>query len=284
VKAPFRFYRGELNGFYLLKFLLSRNDSVDDIISELVYHAKMVWKLSGEEVAGELPAREDDVVGIAKMAGILRPYQYIENNIGSIRFTDSHIVGGAERSERGLFDVVNERFVFAHVDSDEYAEDIFVEATSSLKMSLVPDDQVPVGYVPYGVDIYDAAGVLIPGNILSSPPVDDTPYSEYYGEKFLHTEEIFTSEAEMPIDMFKLYYECIMRIRSNGASIAELLNLTEIICADYVTGIEVVQTSYYYTLSYDINTASSIDNKSGRFATWLAVCEKRFKDFVITER
>jgi len=284
MRLPFRFFRGELNGYYIRKFLLSRNDAIADILAELAYQARMVWKLRGETTEGEDPIRDSDLLGIARTTGVNRPIQYLESTVGSIKPTESKIVNGKQRSERGLYSVVYEDFVFVRTANDGYADDIVTEATSTMRMSLVPHGQAPVGYVPYGTDIFDAQGNLIPGRLLSAPPQDGTPYTEYYGDKFLFFEEVFHTNNSMSIDMFKAYYECIARLRRVGSSFEELMYLTELFGEGYIYMLELVPKDHYYILRYSLDTSVLVPNRSGRFAAWQRIVEKRFPDLVVTER
>jgi len=286
VKKPFRFHRAELEGGYYLKNLLhSWNESVVDVIDELIYQGTFQWKLESEITAGELPIREDDLIGIGKFAGIFRPFQYQQNSLGSVRFTQSNVVGGAERSERGLYNVDNEVFEFVRTAQDDYPTDISTEALESRKMTLVPAGTVPVGYVKFGTDLFRADGTIITESILSAPPTDGAPYTEYYGDKYLFLEEVFSVALfVMTIGMFKKYYECLMRIRYNGSSVKELLYITSLLGEGYIYDIEVVQVTYYYTLYYSLNEALEIDNKSGRFSTWELVILQEYKMFTLVER
>lgn len=283
MKLLFRFFRGEFNGIFARAFLLSRNNAVQDMLDELVYHATVVWKLPGDESAGESPIREEDIVNLAKFAGIPRPLQYVENTVGSLRFTSSNVVGGKQRSERGLFNTVKEGFDFVRTANDSYSTDIATEASGTKRMSMVPEGTAPVGYVPHGVSIFEEDGTLIPGNILSEPPTDGTPYTPYYGEKYLFTEETFITDTEMRIDMFMAYYECIMRIRRSGASVVELLYLTELFGEGYIKDLEIEQVSWYYILHYSLSDDIVLANKSGRLAAWRTIMSKRFKDFILSE-
>jgi hypothetical protein len=285
MKKPFRFYRGEFNGAYVLAFLLCKNDAVKDIMDELVYQACFQWKLEDEITSGELPVRDEDIIGLGKFAGIFRPIQYISSNIGSIRLTTSTLVNGVERSERRLFNMTSQVFETVHGDADDYPTDIVNEATSNKRQTLVPTGQVPVGHVAYGTDLFYEDGTIIEANLLSTRPTDGTPYTPYYGDKFLFFEETFKNvSTNMTIDMYKKYFESLMRIRHNGASIKEFLYITDLLCEDYVTNIEITQTAYYYTVLYDLNGDSTIDNKTGRMATWESVCAQKFKLFTLVER
>lgn len=282
-KAPFRFFRGEFNGAYVLNYLLSRNAAVLDMVDELIYHGKKVWKLEGEVSGGEVPVRPEELVGIAMYAGVLRPIQYIENNVGSIRFTTSTTVGGKERSERGLFDVETETFKYIRTEQDEYGDDIVTETTATKRSTLVPEGTTPTGYVAAGTQVFNEDGIIIPGSILSTPPVG-VPYTEYYGDHFLTFEEVFKNETGMEIAAFKAYFESIMQMRRSGASIEGLLSVTSILTEDYIVDLEVQYVGPHYVLLYSINDGSLLTNRSGRLAAWFALIEKRFKEFVPVER
>jgi len=284
MKKPFRFHRGELNGYYIQKLLLCHNEAVKDVIEELVYQCVFQWKLEGEVTATELPIRESDIIGVGKFAGIYRPIQYSENIGDSVRLTESHVVAGQERSERGLFVPEADGFGFVRTEQDDYPSDISTEATSTAKETLIPHGLTPIGYVPYNVNIFNPDGSIIPGAILSSPPGGGVPYTEYYGDKYLYLEEHFTdTQKVMSIEMFKKYIECLMRIRYNGVSIKEFLYITELLGEGYIYNITISQSAHYYVVNYSTNVFSSIDNKTGRLGTWLAVCTQKFKLFQLVQ-
>lgn len=284
MKAPFRFFRGELNGFYLRNVLTCQNQAVLEILNELVYQSKFVWKLESEITAGEIAVRDEDIIGIAKFAGVFKPVQYRQNTTGSITFTESKIVGGAQRSERGLFSMLKEKFEYIRTEKDDYATDISTEASSARRETMVPPGAVPVGYVPMGVNIFREDGTVITENILSAPPTDGTPYVDYYGPKYLFYQETFNGEAEMPIELFKSFFECVMRLRYNGVSVKEFLTLTELIVEDYVYDIEIVPQGHYSVVYYTINPDSEIEGRTGRMAAWDIIVSQRFKNFVLIER
>lgn len=282
-KLPFRFFRGEFNGYYVKAFFLSRNVAVQDILDELTYHAAKRWKLESEVGAGELPIRFEEMLGLASFAGVIRPVQFVQNTLGSVRFSSSSIVGGKERSERGLFAMTNEHMEYVRTEEDTYPDDITTEATADRRSTLVPEGATPEGYVEAGVTVFNEDGTIIPGSITATPPAVPA-YGDYHGNKYLFFEEQFKTEVEMDEETFKAYYECIMRMRRSGESIAELLNICEILCIDYVKDIEITQVGAYYELEYTLNTASTVENRGGRLAAWLAIISKRFKDFVTVER
>lgn len=284
-KVPFRFMRGELlNSFYIKNFLLCKNTAVQYLLDELAYQALFQWKLEEEISDGEVAVRPEDVVNLAKFSGIFRPIQYRQNTLGSIRMTESEIVGGVQRSERGLFNMSKEKMEFVRTERDNYTTDIVTESTTTRRQTLVPDGRTPVGYVALGTDLYAPDGTVLWANVLSAPPSDGTPYTTYYGENFLTFEETFNGMSEMSDEMFMHYYALLKRISANGPSVHEFLYLTKLFCIDYVYDIEIVAKDNYYNVYYSLNLDSDIDNRSGRFSAWKLVTSQKFKLFALLER
>jgi len=285
VKQPFRYFRGEFaNGKYLYSLVICPNFAVQDILDELVYQTLHQWKLEGEVAAGEMAMRDEDIIGIAKIAGLFQPRGYGRASIGSTYFTQSHVVNGKERSERGLMDMKVEGFKFVRVEQDDYENDIVNEASGNLRMGLVPEGTEPVGYVPYDRSLYDENGEVIWENLLPEPPADGTPYVTYYGDRFLIHEEFFNKETPLVIDIFKLLFECVQRIRHNGPTVAGFLEITKILGAGYIYDIEIQSRGAYYMAYYRINDYIDISDKDRRFAAWLNICSQKFKLFVLEDR
>ena len=281
---PFRFFRGELNGRYIQAALLSHNEAVADIIEEIVYQASVAFALESAIVAGQSPIRDEDLLGLAQFAGILRPIQYLINYLGSMALSGRHAVGGAQYSERGLFNMATEVFDYIRDDPSTYSTDIATQATPALRCSLIPHGQAPIGYCTVDTVLFDADGTYHPENLLSSAPTDGTHYEPYYGPQFLTLENDFENDAAMPIEMFMDFYKAIVRMRANGASVAALCDLTQALTQGYVCNIEIVPTDYYYTLKYDLNSGAPGGVNESALNAWLAVVAKRFKNFVVEER
>jgi len=285
MKMPFRFFRGEfLKGIYLRSLLLSPNKAAQDVLDELVYHTLVQYKYGDEAAIDEMPMRDDDIVDIGKIAGLYQPRIKTLTTSGSIYFSDSYIVDGAERSERGLFNIDTEKMNYFHVDEEEYSEDIASEASGNLRMTFVPEGTMPVGYVPEGFDLYTNEGEVIAGNLLSEPPTDGSPYTTYYGEKFLVFNEYFDKEVLLPIPVFKLLFECMQSIRHNGPTVTAFLNITKILCDNYVHKIEVVPFGNHYLVQYERNDESELDDKKSRYAAWQNIVEQKFKLYVLEDR
>ena len=109
--------------------------------------------------------------------------------------TDSFIVNDVQRSERGLYNVAQERFDFVHTEQDDYAEDINTLATPSLKSGLVGNETV-LGYVSENAtNVLLPDGTVNPDVILSTPP-SNASYTEFYGNQFMFLEETASEHGE----------------------------------------------------------------------------------------
>ena len=283
MKRPFRHFRAEFNGKYLYSLVACPNHAVQDILDELVYQTLVQWKLDGEISSGELAIRDDDLIGIAKIAGffLLRFYGY--NSLGSIVFSKSHMVEGRERSERGLLDMVAEKVKYVREEYDDYSDDIVTEASDELRMDFIPEGAEPVGYLPYGTSLFTQDGNVIGENLLSSPPADGTPYTTYYGNKFLTHEEPLFNDSFLTIDVFKALFECAQRIRFNGPSIASFMDMTRIVGAGLIRDIEITPQGRFYLVHYRTQNSSDITNAASRLSVWLHICAQKFKLLVPIE-
>lgn len=281
MRLPFRFHRGELNGFYLKRLLVCANIMITEVLDELAYLGLCAWQTT--DTGTRIAMRASDFFGIGAIAGIFVPVVFNDTNNGSLKFTTSTVINGVERSERGLWDYVLEMFVFFHTAGDEYVDDITVEATDRYRASFVPAGTVPVGYIAYGTDLYTSNGTIIPENILPTPPTDGTPYTNYYGEKYLHLEEIFHTDSYMPLEVYVKYHEAMMRIRRSGISILAILEMADIFCHGHVKDIEVEQIDSYYVLHYTRDYNVFFENRTGYFSAWQYVFEQKFRNFILVE-
>jgi hypothetical protein len=308
MKQPFRYFRGEFNGKYLYSLAVCPNYTVKDILDELAYQALFQWKTEEEAAKGEMPIRDEDIVHIGEIAGVFQAFGWFESNVGSIYFTQSHAVKGAERSERGLFDMDREVFEYVRVDADDYPDDIANEASPRRRISVVPAGMQPVGYVATGTPLFNRDGSVIWDNVLPEPPAD-TAYVPFFGEKYLVFEEKFIVETTLTVPILKLLIECLQRVRYQGPSIALFMDITKVLCDSYVYDIDIIPrqiytpestvkidegriigtfkigrfspaaNSAYYEVQYKLNQNSILDNLLRRFAVWRSVCRQKFKLF-----
>jgi hypothetical protein len=282
MKQPFRYHRGEFNGKYLNTLAVCPNHAVQDILDELVYQTLSQWKLEDEISAGEMAIRDEDIVNIAKIAGLFQPRAVDLVSLGSTYFTHSHIVSGKQRSERGLVNMETEGFKFVREEHDDYADDITNEASPLLRTGLIPSGTAPAGYVAAGTPLYDAEGNIIWENVLPEPPADGSVYVPVYGEKFLTHEELFTRDTPLDIDMFKLLFECVQRIRYNGPTLKSLFDVTQILGEGYIYDLSIVPQGRYYLCYYRIDEDTELLKRGRRFAAWQSICAQKFKLFAFT--
>jgi hypothetical protein len=287
MKQPFRFFRGEFNGFFLYRLVTFLNHAVKDILDELVYQATSQWKTEEALQPGETAMRDGDIINIGKVAGVFQAFGEFETNIGSVNFTPSHVVDGQERNERALMDMDREVFEYVRVEADDYPDDILNEATARKRISVVPPGTKPVGYVAMGTPLFNKDGTVIWENLLPEPP-DDTAYVPFFGERFLILEEQFILETTLTVPILKLLIECLLRVRYQGPSIALFLEITRILGEGYIYDIEILprqlvepdgRATVYYEVRHKRDTDSAIDNHLRRYAVWQIVCKQKFKMF-----
>jgi len=283
MKQPFRYFRAEFNGKYLYNLVTCPNHAVQGILDELVYQTLAQWKSDDEVNAKEMPIREKDLISIAKIAGLFWPLSYGYKTLGSILFTHSHVVNGEERSERGLLDMYNENIRFVREEYDDYPDDIVNDASEERRMSLVPKDTEPVGYLPYGTELFTQDGDVINENLLDNPPTDGTPYTTYYGKRFLTFEETFFGDIFLPAELFKSLFECIQRVRYNGPTAANFMDITRSLGAGYIHDINIVPQGRFYFVYYRTNNNINISNAISRLNMWFYICAQQFKLFVPIE-
>jgi hypothetical protein len=282
MKQPFRYFRGEFNGKYLYDLVRCPNFNMRDIIDELVYQTLFQWKLEDEVTAHETAVRDEDIINIGNIAGLFQLRTLGRVSLGSTYFTQSHVVNGKERSERGLMDMDSEGFRFVREEMDDYPDDIVNEASKRLRTGLVPPGTEPVGYVPAGTPLYDKEGNVIWENVLPDPPVDGSVYTPFYGEKFLVHEEFFDRDAPLPVNVFKLLLECVQRIRYNGPTLKGLFDVTRILGEGYIYDLKIEAQTRYYLCYYRLDDNADVSNRERRFAAWQSICRQKFKLFEFT--
>jgi hypothetical protein len=280
MKLPFRFFRGEFNGFYLYRALVCLNTACGGIVDELVYQAASQWKTAEETAPGELPIREDDLIGIGKIAGLFQEQIIADTSLGSVTFTESHVVNGKERSERGLLDMELGANRYARTAQDDYPDDIVSETSASRRMSFVPSGTEPIGYVAFGTDIYNGDGTVIWDHVLPEPP-DDVPYTPFYGERFLVGEEWFVKATRLPVDVFKSLIECALHVRRNGPTIKTFFDVSDALVGGVVSEIELeLMPERHYRLWYSVTNESNKKNQHSLLMAWLWMIRNKFKLFM----
>lgn len=280
MKALFRFFRGELNGFLIhtLCTFINKHLKKIGVLDELAYHNSMRWELQGR-----MPIRESDIFSIGKVGGLFQPTTIAETTLGSVWFTPSNIVSGRQRSERGLLEHEYGSFLFVRTLRDDYTTDINTLASKALRTSLVEPGAEILGYVPDGVALFDESGNLYTEAILNTPP-DDTAYIVWYGLKYLHYKEVFGIIEPMDAATFMRLFEMLQRIRRAGANIASLLEITAFMCQGYVYDLEIEQTDWRFVCYYSLDEDAPIADKEKLLAAWLNICRKKFNQMSFSVR
>jgi hypothetical protein len=285
MKLPFRFHRGEINGFFLLRLATFLNFAIAGIVEEIVYWANVQFKVVVEVSNSiEMPMRDADIIGIGVVAGVFPLVMTGGAWAGAVLLTESHVVGGQDRSERGLYNTVTETFEFKQVDNDTYPADISTLATPALKSTLVPAGTAVVGYVAAGTPLYDLYGAVIWANVLSTPP-SGVAYDIFYGENYLTLSSDALVVAGMPIELVKALIEAMQRIRYNGPTIKSLFYVTELLCGALISDINITRSvdNTHYVMAYAIDLSIIIDNKLAVINAWKQVVKSKFKIFELSE-
>lgn len=285
MKQFFRFFRGELNGFFLnaLCTFMNRYIKTTGMLDELIYHRLFQWILPEETTAGKIPMREEDIFNLGKIGGLFQPRTAALTSLGSIWFTPSHVVRGIERSERGLLDMEYESFMFVRVNRDDHETDINTLANAMRRTTYREQGAVPLGYVKEGTQLFDRDGSIRPESILSEPPIDGA-YIEWYGLKYLHYEEFFDTVLPLSVDVYKLLFESVQRIRRRGVNIESLLEITQLLGGGYIYDLEIEQEQWWYNCYYKLDTTAVIYNRERRYVAWLNICRMKFKMFTFIDR
>jgi hypothetical protein len=290
MKLPFRFFRGEFNGFFLYNLVTFLNHTIKEVVDELVYQALFQWKTEEEITKGEVYIRDGDIINIGKIAGVFQAFGQFNTNVGSIYFTPGHIVDGVQRNERGLINMDREIFTYVRVEADDYPDDIVNEAAPGKRISMVPSGTAPVGYVAMDTPLFNIDGTIIWESILPEPPVG-VAYNPFFGEQYLVLENRFILETILTIPILKLLIECLQRVRFQGLSIALFMEITRILGEGYIYDITITPKQIhtpggdmpYYEVQYKRDPDNTIDNQLRRFAVWQMVCQQKFKMFQLVD-
>ena len=222
-KEFFRFLRGELNGFYLTNL----NDLLNKVSAEtkkfFVDFSKMQFDL--------ITMPMETIYNIGTFAGVHLVRLSTGEAYGALRMTEGHVVGGVERSERGLLLRSNESFEFEHTEQDNYPDDINTLASPNKRSSLVGDEIVQ-GYISSdNYDVIDENGNVKESAILSNPP-SGVAYSDFYGDSFMFLSDQTSKTENINPSLFIELYKVMQYIRYNGCNIKSFAQMVSIICPD----------------------------------------------------
>ena len=312
-KAFFRYLRGELlNGFYIrkLNLLVNQLKSLEALKVELLYWMNVQFN----EKTGFNVLREADTKGIAQIAGLLSIRGLTDFLVGWVTLSESHIISGKERSERGLFNQNTASLEYVRTDVDTYSTDIETAATDYLRMCLIPNGQEPIGYV-YG----DVAAILTDSGkvpevfLYAAPPlgyefnettqqwywpldfsVNPPPlYAPWYGDKFLPLTTTNFINVALPDNLLTYLLQVHQMIKFNGLGLMYLFEATAEIIPDLITDLKLEMidgfgttgfTSWHLKLTFT-RLEYNFSTKNGwmRFAAWGYFLRSKYPFLQFTE-
>lgn len=280
-KQIFRHLRGEINGFYLTKMYDTLNYFTKEDKDFLRDLYNTVFKSSLEVTGKEVPMNDNDIKGLGVFAGVFMPRVTLDSFNGAFRLSTSHIVDGEEYSERGLWNMENERFDYYHT-SDPQEDDINTLATDENKSSMVGEDETVLGYIPSGVQVLKEDGTIDLTKIEAEEP--DVPYSEFYGTKFLYLSEGDNVQVQITKAVYFELIKALQWIRYNGASIKSLCKVFELLCPEFVHIESIVWSEPFYgVLTYSIDEEYEIEMKQVRIEILKYFMKKKFPQLILVE-
>ena len=197
------------------------------------------------------------------------------DNIVRIRMTDSMVVGDFEYSERGLFVVPVPMF----------ADDINTLATSTLRSSLVGDENV-IGYISSEeTNVLDDNGNVRHEKISATPPAD-VAYSDFFGNQFLFLSEAESSYSNLEPSLYIELFKAMQWVRYNGASISSLGRITSLICPDGLVKlgrIEVASDKKHINVYYDYDDTVDVNFKQQRLNLLEYIVKIKFVQVTLVE-
>lgn len=197
------------------------------------------------------------------------------DNIVRIRMTDSMVVGDVEYSERGLFVVPVPMF----------ADDINTLATSTLRSSLVGEEDV-IGYISSEeTNVIDDNGNVRHEKISATPPAD-VAYSDFFGNQFLFLSEAESSYSNLEPSLYIELFKAMQWVRYNGASISSLGRITSLICPDGLVKlgrIEVASDKKHINVYYDYDDTVDVNLKQQRLNLLEYIVKIKFVQVTLVE-
>lgn len=197
------------------------------------------------------------------------------DNIVRIRMTDSMVVGDVEYSERGLFVVPVPMF----------ADDINTLATSTLRSSLVGEEDV-IGYISSEeTNVLDDNGNVRHEKISATPPAD-VAYSDFFGNQFFFLSEAESSYSNLEPSLYIELFKAMQWVRYNGASISSLGRITSLICPDGLVKlgrIEVASDKKHINVYYDYDDTVDVNLKQQRLNLLEYIVKIKFVQVTLVE-
>ena len=186
-KSIFRYLRGEINGYYLNNIHNTVEKEVTDIKDFFTDFYNQQFQL--DKISSKT------LFNIGKFASVFLPRRPLSESTTSIYMSESKVVDDTEFSERGLYNIENEKFNFYHLNlnsygvfyfkhtSEEETEDINTLSSPYMKSSLIGDESL-LGYVSESVtNLYNSDGTIDMSKVTENPP-ENVAYNRVYGDNF----------------------------------------------------------------------------------------------------
>lgn len=283
MKSFFRFLRGEINGMYMnaisaaVDTLASRWRGIFSEVDELT--------LVRTDASAYNSLYPDFVKGVGLIAGCVLPRFQHSSSSSSVFMTDSVVVNGEERSERGLFRTALERFQFEHTEQDDYPDDINTLSTTDRRTSLI-GTETPVGYISdMSNDVLRDDGTVDPAYVEPSPPGGGVPYTDFYGNNFLFMNSTQLSYSVLSAELLGLLIESLQWVRRNGASISSLCRVAGIVCGEFLRIVDVSTVSGLarYEVRYRLLSTQGVTSPLAKLYLLQHIVSTAFINVVFTD-
>lgn len=285
-KSIFRYLRGEINGYYLNNIHNTVEKEVTDIKDFFTDFYNQQFQL--DKISSKT------LFNIGKFASIFLPRRPLSESITSIYMSESKVVDDTEFSERGLYNIENEKFNFYHLNLNSYSdnfsvlseyEDINTLATEKERSSLIGDEEV-LGYISENAeDVLDESGNVRISKVSTTTPTSGA-YSDYYGNTFLYLSEGETSYVAINSHLYIELYKAIQFIRYNGVSIKSLCSIISVLCPSGLVKIDHIDISLngkYIYVYYNYNNNVDVTYKEQRLSLLEYLINLKYKQIVLVE-
>ena len=283
MKSFFRFLRGEINGMYL--------NAISSAVDALGARWRSIMVQTDELTLIRTDANINNelypsfVQGVGLIAGCILPRFQHSSSSSSVFMTDSMVVNGEERSERGLFRTALERFQFEHTEQDDYPDDINTLSSVDERTSLI-GMETPVGYISdRSNDVLRDDGTVDPAYVEPSPPGGGEPYTDFYGNNFLFMNSTQLSYSVLSAELLGLLIECLQWVRRNGTSISSLCKVAGVVCGEFlrIVDVQTVPGLCRYEVRYKLLSTQGVTSPLAKLYLLQHIVSTAFINVVFTD-
>lgn len=278
-KRFFRFLRGELTGKYVQAISRCLDKNAYFIYS--LYNKMVSFQFDKEHLD------KDFTYNIGKITGVFVPRLSLNESYGGIRLTDSFIIGGVERSERGLFDTEEESFKLKHTEQDNYAQDINTLSNNALRTSFVEENKRPIGYIRSDEkNVFTDEGEVDLTKVKTIKP-EGVAYADFYGNQYLFIIDSENERHSINLEVYFYLIQSMQYVRYNGANLGSLFKAAEILCPKgllEIISIVYNESRFCFDFIYRLNKNVSLSKKEERFFAFKLLLKFKFKQFNLIEK